>query len=265
MTGWRRLQENRLNEFLQIAGQDPRIILQESQHRAHFGSPYHDQESLMAATKLQRIETTLMVVAVTCAFAMTVRVFMGDSPKPRPRVVVSEDVWTEIVSIASPIGARHAPLQLAVFTDLECPYCSTFANDVWPRLRAKYGQDLTLHVVHLPSQGHPFAYSAARALECARVQERFEEYFVAVEASKLSLHSETLVALGDSVGVPHPARFRACVMDSTPVPAIERGKAMAARLELRGTPSFVVNGTELIRGLPAYEQLDSLLELRHGK
>lgn len=220
----------------------------------------------MAGAWQKPLETILSVIAVCCAVVVTTRSLHQApvqgaiaAPQRLPDLTIGPDDWDAILATGGRVGPAAATLQLAVFTDLECPYCRQFANDYWPRLQTKYGTGIALIVVHLPIMGHPFARQAARALECAGEQERYAQYFRAVTVHSAPLTDRALEQIADSAHVPQPTRFRDCLASQRPVRAIVAGEALATQLGITGTPAFVINGKVAIRGLPTFERLDSAL------
>jgi protein-disulfide isomerase len=72
-------------------------------------------------------------------------------------------------------GVSTAPLGMVVFSDFECPACSTFALDVLPGLEANYVATgrLLIGLRHLPSVSRPSSRDIAAFAECAARQVDF--------------------------------------------------------------------------------------------
>jgi hypothetical protein len=92
-------------------------------------------------------------------------------------------------------GAKNAKIQLVVYSDFECPYCSSFAMETrkWSQ---KYRDNLNIVFKHFPLSKicnesleddiHPSACRAAIAAQAAHYQGKFWEFHDALFASELS-------------------------------------------------------------------------------
>lgn len=83
---------------------------------------------------------------------------------------------SERVSFPRPIGPQDhvlgnpaAPLQMIVYTDLECPYCQIYHERNIPYFQRKYGEELVIAYRHYPRPTRPKAYAEAIAAECAAI------------------------------------------------------------------------------------------------
>jgi len=100
--------------------------------------------------------------------------------------------------------------------------------------------------VHLPLAQHPAARGAALAQICTRPQGRgrqMHEYLMTNE----SWRSDTAwVAIAHGLGVEDTLEFKRCMLDSASSELLARGVALAKRLQVTGTPTFVgTHGTLL--------------------
>jgi len=70
------------------------------------------------------------------------------------------------------LGSQDAPTLLVEFTDVECPFCATFARDTLPEINRLFVETgrLAVALVSLPLAIHTHARDGARALECADEQ-----------------------------------------------------------------------------------------------
>lgn len=204
--------------------------------------------------------TGLMLVAVTCAVIVTVSVIRRDTDRKSSARTTSEmtsDGWAELKTRGNRIGNPRAPVQVVEFTDFECTFCKQFHSDYWPRLASKYGENLSLVVRQYPLSIHPYAYRAAKAVECAGTLGRFEEMFVALGQLSEPLNDSVMAEIQTSVGVDKDPRFADC-WTAEPNPSVEADQKLARAMNVTGTPTLVVNGTRLV-GLPSYSALDSII------
>jgi protein-disulfide isomerase len=63
----------------------------------------------------------------------------------------------------------------------------------------------------------------------------------------------------EQVGISDIRQFDACINDTRPVDRIERGKELADRMHIRGTPTIIVNGWQLPKA-PSLEDFDRIVK-----
>lgn len=163
------------------------------------------------------------------------------------------------------LGRPDAPVSIIEFTDLQCPYCARFAEETWPRLKARYVDTGKVRFASrdLPLGMHAHAMPAAIAARCAGRQDRFWDYREALFRMQGELPQSPYDALASRLGL-DAAAFSACRADPTVAAEVRQDVALAQRNGITGTPSFVVgsvrNGefeAQVIRGaqpLQAFEQ-----------
>jgi hypothetical protein len=139
-------------------------------------------------------------------------------------------------------GSPQAPVRVVVFSDLQCPACRRLALQYIPALRDKYGDSVSFLHRHWPLENHRLALPAARAVECAAYQDRFQPMFEQVLRNQSALGDTELAVFAKDAGVPDLDRFSACVANAEVDSAIERDREAALALESFGTPTVVVNG-----------------------
>ncbi|MCC6931239.1 MAG: thioredoxin domain-containing protein [Gemmatimonadaceae bacterium] len=127
------------------------------------------------------------------------------------------------------------------FSDLECPFCRAFHETLEPVAR-KLGSRLHHEFMHFPIPAHRLAMPAARAVECARAQDRATAMVDVLFALQDSLGVKPWADLADSADVSSPGELFECFRDPTPVARIERDIALGQKLGVRGTPTVIVNG-----------------------
>jgi protein-disulfide isomerase len=149
-------------------------------------------------------------------------------------------------------------LTIVEFGDYECPSCRRAEVHV-EAIRRKYPEEVAVVRRHFPLSYHPNAYRAARAAECAAQQGRYEDFHAALyRASTADLVDARMEAIVARAQVPDASLFAQCVNAESTVPEIERDIAKAEELNLRGTPSFIVNGI-LLGGIPDSLKFQALL------
>ncbi len=190
------------------------------------------------------VTTVLCVCAITIAGALVHRE-MGsagraatDSGLPAPTMTEN---WQSLLSSGERIGEPNAGVQIVEFTDLECPYCRRFHEEL-ATARKSFGRQVALTVIHFPLSMHKFAKPAARAAECARRQGRFAEFIDGVYARQDSLGFISFAQFAKDAGVPNAKLFAACLTDVTADERIEMGRRVGDSLKVRATPTVIMNG-----------------------
>ena len=206
----------------------------------------------------------LTIVAVLCAVASTAvvvrRELVAEPTLPQGRGRVAVELVRDRASVENVghlLGRPDAPLALVVFSDLECPACGWFATKVYPDLKSKYGDQISLRFRHWPLKTHKFAYPAARAAECAATQGRFQAFHDAVFSEQKLLGLKPFVQVAKESGVPDIAAFAACAADTNRVESIERDMKAVLSIGGAGTPTLVLNGWQFVGGA-GFTKLDSV-------
>ena len=97
-----------------------------------------------------------------------------------------------------------------------------------------------------PLRGHPYAYAAARAAECAGEQGSFwpvhDLLFERRDEWAGPRDEQAFVNIGREAGVEDSSEFEARLREEGAVDSMECDEALGAELGVRGTPTFIVNG-----------------------
>ena len=213
----------------------------------------------------------LVQILVAALFASCAHAPIGTAPSPAAR---SSEVSTtaEAKPDFNVIGSFDVRVVLIEFTDLQCPYCAQFANQVFPRLKAAYVDTGKIRYVSrdLPLPRHAYAETAAVATRCAGEQDRYWEYRHTVFANQQRIGSEPWADFAKALGL-DLGRFDACRRDGRQLDAVRADTQFAMSRGLASTPSFalgrLVNGefvlAEKFSGAGSYEafaaRIDALL------
>jgi 2-hydroxychromene-2-carboxylate isomerase len=140
-------------------------------------------------------------------------------------------------------GSGEAPVVMVVFSDFECPFCA-LASRLLPRLAEQAGDSLRICYKHWPLKYHKHAPLAARAAVAAQLQGKFWEMHDLLFAHRTDLEREDLLGYADELGLDR-SRFERDLDSAAARSRVERDKAEAERLRLRGTPTFLINGKRM--------------------
>jgi protein-disulfide isomerase len=158
------------------------------------------------------------------------------------------------------IGPANADAVLVQFFDYRCPYCKQVAEPVIALARA----DPRLRVVfkELPILG-PDSVVASRAALAAAMQGQYQKFHLALMARRGSLDEASVLALAKESGLDQ-ARLRADMAKPEVMAQVERNRALARDLGIRGTPAFVI-GDEIVPGAIDIETMRQLVARARGR
>lgn len=148
-------------------------------------------------------------------------------------------------------GDPHALVTVVAFTDYECPFCVT-ADANLDQLREEYGDKLRVVIALNPLPMHEHAPAAARAFLAAAAQNKGEAMhrkLFAMSRAKIVLTDDALRDAATELGL-DVAAFDAARKGEGVSATLAKSLALAARLEVRGTPTFFTNGRRLVGARP---------------
>jgi protein-disulfide isomerase len=138
-------------------------------------------------------------------------------------------------------GPADAPLELIMYGDFQCPYC-TAAQSIVARVRKRLDGRLRFVFRHLPlHEVHPDAQRAAEASEAAAAQGKFWEMHDALYGNGGRFAPEDLATLAARLGL-DVERFRAELIDGAYTARVDRDAEGARAGGISSTPTFSANG-----------------------
>jgi protein-disulfide isomerase len=138
-------------------------------------------------------------------------------------------------------GPDSAPLELVMYGDFQCPYC-TAAYPIVRRVRDRFGSRLVFAFRHFPLRDvHPDAERAAEATEAASAQGAFWEMHNRLYESHGALGREDLIHHAAELGL-DSARVQAELDSSRHAPRVQRDVDSGLASGVRGTPTFFIGG-----------------------
>ncbi len=153
-------------------------------------------------------------------------------------------------------GNPDGDISLTEFFDYRCSYCKRVHDTVQALLK----KDGNLRFVYkeFPILG-PDSVVAARAALAARMQGKYLPYHNALMTTRGALDRERILEIADDVGL-DVARLEHDMKDPEIEKIIARNHALAQRLNIGGTPAFVI-GDEIIAGAAELGRFTSLVDL----
>jgi Na+:H+ antiporter, NhaA family len=138
-------------------------------------------------------------------------------------------------------GPAQAELELVMYGDFECPYC-TAAYPIVKRVREMLGDRLIFAFRHFPLRDiHPFAQGAAEAAEAAAAQGAFWEMHDRLYEARGALRPDDLIAHAEALGL-DADRVSDELDSSTHAQRVERDVESGVASGVPGTPGFFVAG-----------------------
>ena len=143
-------------------------------------------------------------------------------------------------------GAAKAPVTITVYADMLCPYCSKALGSI-DQLLEEYAGKVRIVMKQMPV--HTAAMMPAEALYAADAQGKFWELHDLMAQHPDALPRDVVDQLAREAGL-DMTKFKAAVDNNTFKPAVKADMDAAKELELKGVPSFVINGRRVIGIMP---------------
>jgi protein-disulfide isomerase len=155
---------------------------------------------------------------------------------PEPRKVTSVNVFGEPFN-----GDAKARVAILEYSDFQCPYCRRYATEVYPRLDEAYitKGKVKYFFRDLPLPDHPDAMFQARCARCAGEQGAFWEMHDRLFGGPMPADPVAWAKVLDDLKL-NAVQFQQCMDSGKFEDAIRRSVHSAERLQLSGTPAFLV-------------------------
>jgi protein-disulfide isomerase len=145
-------------------------------------------------------------------------------------------------------GAASAPVTIVEFGDFQCPFCRAAENSL-EEVRQKYGDQIRLVYMDFPLSFHSHAMDAARAGRCAADQDKFWPLHDALFLDQKKLEPNDLKQTAAKLGL-DSNKFNSCLASDKHDASIRKDIAEGNKLGVTGTPTFFINGRELMGAQP---------------
>ncbi|MFN8582967.1 MAG: thioredoxin domain-containing protein [Gemmatimonadaceae bacterium] len=185
------------------------------------------------------------------------------SATPQPNAVArtaqqagSQQSGINIDELGHDLGEENAPNWIAEFLDLGCGYCARFAAETYPALDNDYVATGKIRWKFIPFVTGLFPHSedAAVAAECAADQGKFK----AMHDSLLAARKEWMQSASPQGVFTRVAKrlaldqaaFARCSMGNEARLRVRRQTMVAQQVNIRGTPTFFINGRRIEGAIP---------------
>jgi protein-disulfide isomerase len=159
-------------------------------------------------------------------------------------------------------GSRTALVTIVEYADFQCPFCAR-SEPALARVRAAYGPDLVRLVwKNLPLPFHVHARPAAEAamgVFALGGNDAFWKFYRSAFEGSTHLSPDNLERWAADAGTKDMGAWRAGAGSHTWASAVDSDLAEAVALGVNGTPTFFVNGVELV-GQQTFEDLKEVVD-----
>ena len=177
---------------------------------------------------------------------------------PPPQAAPEAKVVTDLKIDGAPaMGPKNAPVTIVAFSDFQCPFCSR-AVPTLHELEKQYEGKIKVVFKHQPLPFHQNAKIAAAASMAANEQGKFWEMHDKLFANQQALDRPNLERYAQELGL-DVGKFKAA-LDSNKFDAyIQADSAEGMRVGANGTPTFFINGRQLVGAQPV-DQFKAIID-----
>lgn len=166
------------------------------------------------------------------------------------------------------LGNKDAKVTIVEFSDLQCPFCRRFYTEAFQKIKKDYLDTgkAKLYFRHYPLDFHPQAPASALAVECANDQGKFWELHDKIYEEQEKKGSSTTIQFTDDdikiwageIGL-SMTTFTTCFDSKKHEDLVKKDTTDGSSVGVSGTPTFFINGTELVGAQP-YEAFKDLID-----
>lgn len=154
-------------------------------------------------------------------------------------------------------GPANAKITIVEFSDFQCPYCEK-GSEVMAQVMKAYPNDVKVAFKNLPLPFHPNAKPAATAAYAANKQGKFWEFHDALFANQSNLTPEFFTQTATKLGL-NLEQFKKDMASPEAEATIKDDGEVAQKLNIGGTPAFVVSGVQ-VNGAYPFEHFKSIID-----
>ncbi len=141
-------------------------------------------------------------------------------------------------------GPDSAPVRVFIFSDFQCPVCSRVVEPM-KLLAREFPEQVQVSFIHNALEMHQNASMAAAAAIAAQRQGKFWVFHDKLFQNQQNLQEQDLIMYAEELGL-DSAQFQKDMKDPAVKAQVDYERALAAEMELQGTPGFIVNGQKQV-------------------
>jgi protein-disulfide isomerase len=184
------------------------------------------------------------LIVIIAIFAALVYFFGGKEPKvsePLASTYSEDSNWKNTEYFK---GQQDAAVVIVEYGDYQCPACGR-AFGVAERIIEEYkDKEVKFVYRHFPLSQHKFAFQAAVAAECAGEQGRFWEMHSELYKNQRDINERNMKKFAVNIGI-EADKFNQCFDNNGYADKINKQKEQGKSDNIRYTPTFFINGSEL--------------------
>ncbi len=220
------------------------------------------RQEMRAHRRRERIRNRIVVIVLVIAGALlvTFALVLPNLPKSRPAaagipLVTAPARTSQAAMEGNHLGSPDASVKLDVYEDFRCSFCRYYTQNVEPLVIQNYVETGKVYYTYRTfitidsGDGTDASSQAANAALCAADQGRFWAYHDTLFANQKSeaaalFSDDRLTAMARDLQL-DMARFTPCFQGRQHAAEIQGDVAQGRSLNVRGTPSFFVDGVEV--------------------
>lgn len=142
------------------------------------------------------------------------------------------------------LGNMEGPKSLVVFVDPYCGYCKKFHKEL--KVFLKNHTDLKVYMHDVPIMGPP-SIMAVQSFIAAKEQGKYEAFHEAIFSREAPASEKDILKIAKSLGL-DPKKFEATMKNKETQVRINHLKKLVKDLGIMGTPTLIINETEVVPG-----------------
>ena len=187
---------------------------------------------------------------------------------PVPVITITPQDFTTTVN-GTHLGNPNAPVKVDAYEDFRCSACLYFTQNFEPQIIQNYVETgkvyFTYHffIVIDGNDGTDASYRSANAALCANEQGHFWDYHDTLYANQItesaSLYTDArLATMAENLKLDMTA-FNTCYASKKYASVIQADITQGEKLNITGTPSIFINGTQVADFRNTIQSIDSAL------
>ena len=178
-------------------------------------------------------------------------------PTPPSAGVLAPAAKIDVPSDSPSRGAKWAKVTIVEWSDFQCPYCKA-AVPTLQKIEQAYGESVRVVFRHQPLPMHANAKLAAEASMAAHEQGKFWDYHDKLFSNQSSLDRASLEQYAGAIGL-EMTKFKAALDSGRFRAKVDSDAAAGAAVGASGTPTFFVNGRQLVGAVP-FESFKAMID-----
>ncbi|MBI4975389.1 DsbA family protein [Candidatus Peregrinibacteria bacterium] len=191
-------------------------------------------------------------------------------PQGQQEATLPKEIKGDLSDDDPVLGDKSAPISIVDFSDFQCPYCRSFYNETFSKIKQAYIDTGKVKFIYrdFPLSFHPDAMPAAMSAECVREQKGDKAYYEMHDkifegenklgSGTVEIPKSSLDKYAKEIGVDMD-KFQSCVKSEKYKSEIEADVEAGKKIGVGGTPSFVVAG-KYIEGAEDFSTFQAIID-----